>query len=104
MTQEPIIKTPIPAKNNKGTMLVLSLLFDFIGMVSYFVPVFAEVTDLFWAPISGILLMVMFKGTAGKLAGVFGFIEELLPFVDVIPTFTITWFYTYVIRGGKGQE
>lgn len=104
MTQEPIIKTPIPAKNNKGTMLVLSLLFDFIGMVSYFVPVFAEVTDLFWAPISGILLVVMFKGTAGKLAGVFGFIEELLPFVDVIPTFTITWFYTYVIREGKGQE
>ena len=104
MTQEPIIKTPIPAKNNKGTMLVLSLLFDFIGMVSYFVPVFAEVTDLFWAPISGILLVVMFKGTAGKLAGVFGFIEELLPFVDVIPTFTITWFYTYEIKGGKGQE
>ena len=104
MTQEPIIKTPVPAKNNKGTMLVLSLLFDFIGMVSYFVPVFAEVTDLFWAPISAILLIVMFKGTAGKLAGVFGFIEELLPFVDVIPTFTITWFYTYVIRGGKGQE
>ena len=104
MTQEPIIKTPVSAKNNKGTMLVLSLLFDFIGMVSYFVPVFAEVTDLFWSPISGILLVVMFKGTAGKLAGVFGFIEELLPFVDVIPTFTITWFYTYVIRGGKGQE
>ena len=104
MTQEPIIKTPVPDKNNKGTMLVLSLLFDFIGMVSYFVPVFAEVTDLVWAPISGILLVVMFKGTAGKLAGVFGFIEELLPFVDVIPTFTITWFYTYVIRGGKGQE
>ena len=104
MTQEPIIKTPVPAKNNKGTMLVLSLLFDFIGMVSYFVPVFAEVTDLVWAPISGILLVVMFKGTAGKLAGVFGFIEELLPFVDVIPTFTITWFYTYVIKGGRGQE
>ena len=104
MTQEPIIKTPVPAKNNKGTMLVLSLLFDFIGMVSYFVPVFAEVTDLVWAPISGILLMTMYKGTIGKLAGVFGFIEELLPFVDVIPTFTITWFYTYVIRGGKGQE
>ena len=104
MTQEPIIKTPIPAKNNKGTMLVLSLLFDFIGMVSYFVPVFAEVTDLFWAPISGILLVVMFKGTAGKLAGVFGFIEELVPFIDFVPTFTITWFYTYVIKGGKGQE
>lgn len=104
MTQESIPAGPIPTKNNKGTMLVLSLLFDSIGMISYLVPVFAEVTDLFWAPISAILLIVMFKGTAGKLAGVFGFIEELLPFVDVIPTFTITWFYTYVIRGGKGQE
>ena len=104
MTQEPIIKTPIPAKNNKGTMLVLSLLFDFIGMLSYFVPVFAEVTDLFWAPISGILLMTMYRGTIGKLAGVFGFIEELVPFIDFVPTFTITWFYTYVIKGGKGQE
>ena len=104
MTQEPIIKTPVPAKNNKGTMLVLSLLFDFIGMVSYFVPVFAEVTDLVWAPISGILLITMYKGTIGKLAGVFGFIEELVPFIDFIPTFTITWFYTYVIKGGKGQE
>lgn len=104
MVQESIPAGPIPTKNNKGTMLVLSLLFDSIGMISYLVPVFAEVTDLFWAPISAILLIVMFKGTAGKLAGVFGFIEELLPFVDVIPTFTITWFYTYVIRGGKGQE
>lgn len=104
MTQDPIPMTPIPAKNNRGIMLVLSLLFDSIGMLSYLVPVFAEVTDLFWAPISAILLIIMFKGTAGKLAGVFGFIEELLPFVDVIPTFTITWFYTYVIRGGKGQE
>jgi len=104
MTQEPIIKTPVPAKNNKGTMLVLSLLFDFIGMVSYFVPVFAEVTDLVWAPISEILLMTMYRGTIGKLAGVFGFIEELVPFIDFVPTFTITWFYTYVIKGGTGQE
>ena len=86
MTQEPIIKTPVPAKNNKGTMLVLSLLFDFIGMVSYFVPVFAEVTDLVWAPISGILLVVMFKGTAGKLAGVFGgktFSFTITPFTKI---------------------
>ena len=104
MTQEPIPLGPIPSNNNQGTMLVLSLLFDAIGMLTYLVPVFGEITDVFWAPISGILLMVMFKGTAGKLAGVFGFIEELLPFVDIIPTFTITWFYTYIIKGGRGQE
>ena len=104
MIEDVVNNSVQPAKSDKTSKLILSLLFDGIGMLSYIVPVFAEVTDLVWAPISAILLMVMFKGSAGKLAGVFGFIEELLPFVDVIPTFTITWFYTYVIKGGKGQE
>ena len=99
------INSPLPpAKNDKMSKLVLCLLFDGIGMLSYIVPVFAEVTDLVWAPISGILLITMYRGTIGKLAGVFGFIEELVPFIDFVPTFTITWFYTYVIKGGKGQE
>ena len=92
-----------PAKNDKMSKLFLCLLFDGIGMLSYAVPVFGEAIDFIWAPISGILLMLMFKGTVGKLAGVFGFIEELT-FVDIIPTFTITWFYTYIINKGKGQE
>lgn len=100
-----IVNNPVqPVKSDKASKLILSLLFDGIGMLSYIVPVFAEVTDLVWAPISGILLITMYKGTIGKLAGVFGFIEELVPFIDFIPTFTITWFYTYVIKGGKGQE
>ncbi len=93
-----------PPKSDKTSKLLLSLLFDGIGMLSYIVPVFAEVTDFIWAPISGILLVIMFKGTAGKLAGIFGFIEELVPFIDFIPTFTITWFYTYIIKGGKEQK
>ena len=76
MAQEPVITSPIPPKNNKGTMLVLSLFFDAIGMLTYLVPVFGEITDIFWAPLSAILLIIMFKGTAGKLAGVFGFIEN----------------------------
>lgn len=104
MIEEVVNNSTQPPKNEKKSKLILSLLFDGIGMLSYLVPVFGEAIDLIWAPISGILLMVLFKGTAGKLAGVFGFIEELIPFVDVIPTFTITWFYTYIIKGGKGQE
>lgn len=99
------IKSPVPpAKNDKMSKLMLCLLFDGIGMLSYVVPVFGETIDLIWAPISGLLLVLMFKGTVGKLAGVFGFIEELIPFVDIIPTFTITWFYTYIIKGGKELE
>lgn len=73
--------------------LVLSLIFDFIGMLSYIFPGLAETTDLIWAPISGMLLVAMYKGTTGKVAGILGTLEELLPFTDIIPTFTITWIY-----------
>ena len=104
MNQQVINNLEKPVKSDKYSKLLLSLLFDGIGMLSYIIPLFAEVTDVIWAPISGILLVTMYKGTVGKLAGIFGFIEELVPFIDIIPTFTITWFYTYVIQGGKGQE
>jgi len=40
----------------------------------------------------------MYKGTEGKVAGVISFIEEIVPGLDIIPTFTIMWFYTYVIK------
>ena len=104
MTKKPINKSKKNVNSDKYSKLFLSLLFDGIGMLSYLLPGFAETIDFIWAPISGILLMKMYKGTFGKLAGVFGFIEELVPFTDIIPTFTIAWFYTYIIKGGKGQE
>ena len=40
----------------------------------------------------------MYKGNAGKIAGAATFIEELLPVVDVIPSFTLMWLYTYVFN------
>jgi hypothetical protein len=40
----------------------------------------------------------MYKGNTGKIAGVLGFLEELILFTDIIPTFTITWIYTYIIK------
>lgn len=96
MNQEP--QSAVVKKSDKKTKLILSLIFDGIGMLSYVAPIFGEITDTFWAPISGLLLVLMYKGTTGKIAGLFGTIEELIPFTDVIPTFTITWFYTYIIR------
>ena len=96
MNQEP--QSAVVKKSDKKTKLILSLIFDGIGMLSYVAPIFGEITDTFWAPISGLLLVLMYKGTAGKIAGLFGTIEELIPFTDVITTFTITWFYTYIIR------
>ena len=96
MNQEP--QPVVVKKSDKKTKLLLSLIFDGIGMLSYVAPIFGEFTDTFWAPISGLLLVLMYKGTVGKIAGLFGTIEELIPFTDVIPTFTITCFYTYIIR------
>ena len=51
MNQEP--QTGIVNKSDKKTKLILSLIFDGIGMLSYIVPVFAESLDIIWAPISG---------------------------------------------------
>lgn len=75
---------------SKHKKLALSILFDAIGMVTLF--------DIIWAPISGYLMANMYKGTKGKVAGVISFIEEALPGFDIIPTFTLMWLYTYVIK------
>lgn len=83
-------------KDNKYTKLFLGIIFDLIGMISYLIPGIGETIDVIWAPISGFLLMKMYKGKTGKIAGIIGFIEEAVPFLDVIPTFTLTWIYTYV--------
>lgn len=100
MTEEIQINTTTK-QSNKTAKLILSLLFDAIGMLSYIVPLFAEVTDIIWAPIAGMLLVAMYKGTTGKVAGIIGFIEEIIPGLDFIPTFTLTWIYEYVIHKEK---
>jgi hypothetical protein len=84
--------------SNRKAKLIMSIVFDAIGMLSYAVPLLAEVTDVVWAPISGMLLVAMYKGSTGKIAGMVGFLEEILPGVDFIPTFTLTWIYTYIIK------
>ncbi|MEZ4853830.1 hypothetical protein [Flavobacterium sp.] len=87
--------------STKTTKLLLSILFDFVGMLSYLFPGIGESIDIIWAPISGLLLAKMYKGNTGKVAAVIGTIEELIPFVDIIPTFTLTWIYTYLIKKEK---
>lgn len=77
--------------------LLLGLLFDLIGMLSFSIPFLGEFSDVIWAPISGFLMVWMYKGNSGKVGGVFSFLEELIPFTDFIPSFTLMWFYRYVI-------
>ncbi len=91
-------------KDNKKRNLLLGLLFDAIGMVSFVIPGIGTFSDIIWAPISAWLMTRMYKGRAGQTAGAITFIEELLPGLDVIPTFTIMWFYTYVFKGAQKKK
>jgi hypothetical protein len=84
--------------NNKNRDLVLGLLFDAIGMLSFSIPFFGEFSDVIWAPLAGFLMTWMYKGKVGKVAGILTFLEEIIPFTDVIPSFTITWIYNYLIK------
>ena len=76
---------------SKTSKLFFSLCFDALGYVSLLFPFF----DILWAPLSGYLMTQLFEGKKGKIAGVLIFIEEALPILDVVPTFTIMWVYTY---------
>ena len=89
---------------NKERNLFLGILFDLIGMLTYLVPFLGEFGDTIWAPIAGYMLTKMYKGTIGKVSGIIGFLEEILPFSDFIPTFTITWIYTYVIKNQDNNQ
>ena len=86
-------------KLSKFQKLGLSILFDALGYVSYIFPPF----DFVWAPLSAYLMTKMYKGNEGKIAGVIVFIEEALPFVDIIPTFILMWLYTYIFKKEEVQ-
>lgn len=73
---------------SKHQKLAFGIVFDLIGMVTFI--------DIIWAPISGYLMSKMYAGRKGKIAGIFSFVEEILPGFDIIPSFTIMWFYIYV--------
>ena len=72
--------------------IVICIIMDLLGMASYFIPGFGEFEDLVWAPISGYVFYKLFGGRLGKIGGVLDFLEEIIPFTDFIPSFTIAWF------------
>jgi hypothetical protein len=85
--------------NLKTKKLILGLLFDAIGMLSFTIPYIGEFSDVVWAPLAGFLMTKMYDGRVGKVAGILTFVEEIIPFTDIVPSFTITWIYTYWVKG-----
>jgi hypothetical protein len=72
--------------------LWICVVMDLIGFLSYGLPVIGEISDFVWAPISALLFFKLFGGSVGMFGGLFNFIEEILPGLDFIPTFTISRF------------
>jgi hypothetical protein len=64
---------------------------DLIGMASFIFPGMGEFADVIWAPISGYIFFKLFGGRLGVIGGVLDFLEEIIPFTDIIPSFTIAW-------------
>ncbi|MGZ3837958.1 MAG: hypothetical protein ACXVMS_03090 [Flavisolibacter sp.] len=84
----PLEQKPLPS-------LWTCLLLDVIGSAVVVLPLVGE---LVWAPISAFLFWKLFGFRKGFLGGVFSFIEELIPGIDFIPTFTIMWCIQFARR------
>ncbi len=75
----------------KYKMLIWSIVLDGIGLLSYWVPVVGEGIDMVWAPAAGWVFYKMYGGKVGIIGGVVTMLEEVFPFSDILPTFTIGW-------------
>ncbi|MBT8262373.1 MAG: hypothetical protein KJO05_06095 [Bacteroidia bacterium] len=84
-------------KKIKYKLLRQGILYDAIGMTTAFIPGIGPFLDIFWAPYAAKKMSDMYQGNTGKIAAVIVFLEEILPFTDFIPTFTLMWIYTYVL-------
>ncbi len=91
-------------KKTTKNSLLKSIVFDLIGMVTMFIPVVGPFLDIAWAPFAAKKMNDMYPGTKGKIASVIVFIEEILPWTDFVPTFTIMWIYTYVFSTQKTSQ
>jgi hypothetical protein len=78
----------------KKPLLLFCILMDLLGLATFFIPVIGEFGDSVWAPLSAFIFYKTFGGKVGKFGSIINFAEEILPFTDFIPTFTIAYFYT----------
>jgi hypothetical protein len=72
--------------------IAICIIMDIIGMATYLIPSMGEFGDIAWAPISGFIFYRLYGGRFGMIGGVLNFLEEIIPFTDIIPSFTIAWF------------
>ena len=91
-------------KRSNYLKLLGSILLDAIGCLTFIIPGVGEFGDIIWAPASVLIMTKLYSGRKGQIAGAISFVEEALPFVDVIPTFTLMWLYVNVFASEKPSD
>ena len=71
---------------------------DAMGLLSYVLPFFGEWFDVLWAPLSAFIFYRSFGGKTALYGSFINLMEEIMPFTDFFPTFTLA----YVFK--KSQE
>ena len=82
-------------KQKRPVSLFFCITMDLLGYASYALPFLGEFSDIIWAPVSAFIFYKTFGGWKGAFGGLFNFFEEILPGLDFIPSFTITWVWKY---------
>jgi hypothetical protein len=89
----------VPGLDHPAVQLFVALTCDFIGMLGYLLPVIGELGDIVWAPVQAIILYAMVgRERMGLLFVGGGFLEEILPWTDFVPSVTLAWLYKFVRR------
>uniref|UniRef100_A0A7S0VU74 Uncharacterized protein n=1 Tax=Hemiselmis tepida TaxID=464990 RepID=A0A7S0VU74_9CRYP len=86
----------VELSRDKWWKLALSIMIDIIGILTFLIPILGEFGDIFWAPMSSLLLFQMY---GSPLLSGLALLEEGLPFTDLIPTATIGWLCEFTIVG-----
>ncbi|KAH8046868.1 hypothetical protein JL720_16273 [Aureococcus anophagefferens] len=78
---------PAAITTSSWAKLVGCVVLDLLGDTSELIPFLGEFTDIAYAPVEASVLKALFQSNT---IAAFGFVEEILPFTDVIPTFTLS--------------
>lgn len=91
-------------EKKKWLYLLISIVMDGVGYLSYLFPGVGEMTDIVWAPISTLVMLKMYGAKDGAAGSILQFAEEIIPGTDFIPSFVLTWVWTFFVSAKRKKQ
>lgn len=82
------VSDDVAGANRKWSKLAICIIIDLVGSGGLGLPLLSDLLDIITAPVTAVMLHALF---ASPLVTVAGFMEEILPGTDGIPTATLAW-------------